>query len=58
MNMPTLPALVPVGDPSGTGAASGSTGLARLVSDGERLSIGRTGDWTERPGLVQLRSVA
>lgn len=58
MNMPTLPALVPVGDPSGTGAASGSTGLARLVSDGERLSIGRTGDWTERLGLVQLRSVA
>lgn len=58
MNMPIVPALVPVGDPRGAGAASGSTGLARLVSDGERLSNGRTGDWTERLGLVQLRSVA
>lgn len=55
---PTLAALVPEGDPSGTGAAEGSSGLPRLVSDGERLSSGSTGGCTERLGLAQLRSVA
>lgn len=59
-----LPGLVPAGEPSSVGrssragAAGGSAGLARSFSDGELLSNGRTGDCTERLGLVQPRSAA